>query len=140
MRNKLTGKQEKFCQNIVSGMTQYEAYKDAYNVKPNTKRDTTDNNAYMKLQKSEIRARVNELKTLKQEKVVEKLAYTDLESFAMFKKLQEMAINKEDINNAIKAEIEKAKLSNLYVETRKLTIKDDRREIIDKAELIASDN
>lgn len=54
----LTPKQEKYCQSIVSGKSQYEAYLDAYNVSPDTKRETTDNDAYKQSLKPEIVARI----------------------------------------------------------------------------------
>ncbi len=36
--NKLTAKQEKFCQNIVSGLSQADAYRDAYGAKKRSSR------------------------------------------------------------------------------------------------------
>ena len=62
MTDRLTDKEEKFCQNIVSGMTQYDAYLDAYNVGASTKRETTDNDAYKKSNKPEIIARIKFLR------------------------------------------------------------------------------
>ena len=59
---KLTAKQEKFCQNIVKDMNQYEAYIDAYDVKTTTKRETTDNDAYKISSKPEIITRIKFLR------------------------------------------------------------------------------
>lgn len=67
-----SSKREKFCQNYVKGMTQYDAYLDAFNVKPDTKRETTDNDAYKLMQSPEIIARIKEL----QEPVVKKTQRT----------------------------------------------------------------
>ena len=56
----LTPKQEKFVQALISGMSQREAYKEAYNA-ANMKDETIDNKAYLLFSKGEIRARYNEL-------------------------------------------------------------------------------
>ncbi|MDU6856089.1 MAG: terminase small subunit [Clostridiales bacterium] len=56
----LTPKQEKFVQGIVSGLSQREAYKQAYNA-TNMKETTIDNKAYMLFNKDEIRARYEEI-------------------------------------------------------------------------------
>ena len=56
----LTPKQEKFVQALISGMSQYEAYKEAYNA--NRMKDATIyNNAYKLMQNNEILTRYNEL-------------------------------------------------------------------------------
>lgn len=64
----LTPKQEKFVRNLVSGMSQYEAYCNSYNAK-NMKRSTIDNTAYKLFNKDEIRARYDELIEKANEKV-----------------------------------------------------------------------
>ena len=56
----LTAKQEKFCQNLLSGMNQTEAYKNAYDC-DNMQIETITNNAYMLSKKSDITARMLEL-------------------------------------------------------------------------------
>lgn len=56
----LTPKQEKFVQALISGMSQYEAYKEAYNA-TRMKDATIYNNAYKLMQKNEILTRYNEL-------------------------------------------------------------------------------
>ena len=56
----LTPKQEKFIQNIVSGMSQREAYKNSYNAK-NMADDTIDNKACKLFNSDKIRARYQEL-------------------------------------------------------------------------------
>lgn len=55
----LNARQEKFIQNIVSGMTQRQAYKDAYKV--NYDPDAIDNNAYKLFNKAEVQTRYKEL-------------------------------------------------------------------------------
>lgn len=56
----LTPKQEKFIQNIISGMSQREAYKNSYNAK-NMANDTIDNKACKLFNSGKIRARYQEL-------------------------------------------------------------------------------
>lgn len=56
----LTPKQEKFVQSIVSGMSQREAYKNAYDAK-NMADDTIDNKACNLFKTDKIRARYDEL-------------------------------------------------------------------------------
>lgn len=55
----LNVKQEKFIQNIVKGMSQREAYKEAYNAK--YKDDAIDNKASKLFNKEEVQARYKEL-------------------------------------------------------------------------------
>src|SRR5262245_46082513 len=61
MKESLPPRQEKFCQEIVAGNTQSEAYRAAYNTK-HMKTSTVHNKAYGLMQKGEIRARVEELR------------------------------------------------------------------------------
>lgn len=58
--NDLTAKQEKFVQGIVSGMSQREAYKSAYNCS-NMKDKTIDEKASRMMKASKVRARYDEL-------------------------------------------------------------------------------
>lgn len=60
MSKVLTPKQEKFVRNLVSGMTQYEAYCNSYNAK-NMQRNTIDRRASELFNKSVIKARYKEL-------------------------------------------------------------------------------
>lgn len=56
----LTAKQEKFVQNLVKGMTQRQAYKDAYNAE-NMQDNSIDTEAWKLAQNPEITQRYNEL-------------------------------------------------------------------------------
>ena len=56
----LTPKQEKFVHALISGMSYYEAYKEAYNA-TRMKDATIYNNAYKLMQNNEILTRYNEL-------------------------------------------------------------------------------
>lgn len=60
MREELTVKQEKFVQNIVSGMSQRQAYKDAYNAEK-MKDETIDVRACELFNEGKIKVRYQEL-------------------------------------------------------------------------------
>ena len=60
MNNKLTPKQEKFIQNVVSGMSQREAYREAF--KPKTMKDKSiDEKACVLFNTDKIKSRYKEL-------------------------------------------------------------------------------
>jgi phage terminase small subunit len=65
----LTAKQEKFCQNILAGMTHTDAYKNAYDCE-NMQIETITNNAYMLTKNSDIAARMLELYNMTAEPVI----------------------------------------------------------------------
>ena len=69
--SKLTQKQENFVQALVSGKSQREAYKEAYNA-ANMKDSTVDSNACRLLNNSKVAARYNELKAIEEERQREK--------------------------------------------------------------------
>ena len=60
MNDKLTPKQERFIQNIVSGMTQREAYKNSYNTE-NMKDETIDKEACLLFNSPKIAERYRDL-------------------------------------------------------------------------------
>ena len=60
MSNKLTLKQEKYVQNLIKGMSQRQAYKNAFDTSK-MKDETIDNKAYLLFKKDEVRARYDEL-------------------------------------------------------------------------------
>ena len=60
MKEELTVKQEKFVQNIVSGMSQRQAYKDAYDAE-NMKDETIDTEACLLFKDQKISKRYKEL-------------------------------------------------------------------------------
>ena len=94
--SELTPKQERFIQNIVSGMSQRQAYKDAYNAE-NMKDETIDNEAYKLFNNNEISIRYKEL----MQQLEDEAIMTAIEKRRM---LREMALNKENsITDRIKA-------------------------------------
>lgn len=120
----LTPKQEKFCQCIIKGMNQSDAYRKAYNTK-NTKDETLWSNASRLMNDSKVAARIEELK----KNIEKELVYSALESFSKLKEIQELALGnklKPDLTNALKAEELKGKLAGLYVEKKDITANIDK--------------
>ena len=115
----LTPKQEKFCQYIVEGLSQVDAYKKAFEIKT-AKANSVYTMASRLLKNVKIESRLEELK-----KGVEKeLAYSAIESFKRLKEIQSMALSNQlrpDLTNAIKAEELCGKLAGLYVEKKDIT-------------------
>lgn len=66
---KLTPKQEKFIQNIVSGMSQRQAYKEAYNAE-NMKDETIDSEASILFNDQKVSKRYQELMEELQDKAI----------------------------------------------------------------------
>lgn len=85
----LNARQERFIQNIVSGMTQRQAYKEAYKVKYDE--DAIDNNASKLFNKAEVQTRYKEL----MQELEDKALMTATEKRKM---LKEMAL---DVNNSV---------------------------------------
>jgi phage terminase small subunit len=96
MKDKLTPKQEKFIQNIIKGMSQREAYKDAYNAE-NMKDESIDCNACKLFNDAKIKQRYEDLiKELETEAVMTALEKRKL--------LKELALDKENsVNDRLKA-------------------------------------
>lgn len=69
MSDNLTPKQERFIQNIVSGMTQRQAYKDAYNAE-NMADETIDSEASRLFNDHKISARYQELISKLEDKAI----------------------------------------------------------------------
>lgn len=102
----LTAKQEKFVQNIVSGMSQRQAYKDAYDAK-NMKDETIDNEAYKLFKSHDIATRYNELIEELQDKAImsakERMKWlTDVINGEILEDVPIMTDIKEDKVNTIK--------------------------------------
>ncbi|MFV0627032.1 MAG: terminase small subunit [Alphaproteobacteria bacterium] len=115
----ITPKQEMFCQNVVSGMNNLEAYRAVFSNNQSDK--TARNNAYRLTQLDHIKNRIEELNKKIETKLIKELAYSKEESFRNFEKVQELALEKTyfdkpapDLNNFIKAEELKGKLFGLY--------------------------
>jgi len=111
----LTAKQEAFCQAIVSGMSQADAYRKAYNA-GNMKPQVVQNKASLLMAKGEVRVRVEELRR----PVVEEVQY-DLK-VAMAEAAEAFAMAKSKGNGgAMVAAVQlRSKLNGLLVEKVKV--------------------
>ena len=104
----LTPKQEKFIQNIVSGMSQRQAYKDAYNAE-NMEDKTIDEAASRLFNDSKIYARYQELIG----KLEDAAIMTAIEKRKM---LREMAVNTSNsVTDRIKAIDTDNKMAGEYI-------------------------
>lgn len=108
MKKNLTPQQENFIKCYVNGQTASESVKNSYNVKSMSniqiaqKANSLLNNDFVK---KEIEKRKEKTSVL--------LNYTQEESFNKIKALQELAEQKNDITNALKAEEMKQKLAGI---------------------------
>jgi phage terminase small subunit len=82
VENKLTSKQEKFCQSIADGMNQTDAYKSAYSCKNQTEK-TIWANASRLGDNSKVIARISELKA----QIAKKQLWTREQSVEVLKKI-----------------------------------------------------
>jgi len=95
---KLTPKQEKFVQNIVSGMSQRQAYKDAYNA-TNMTNETIDVRACELFNDSKVKVRYQQL----MEKLENEAIMTATERMIWLSKIINCDIKvKQEYNNEIK--------------------------------------
>lgn len=110
--SELTPKQEAFAQAIISGMSQSDAYRSAYTVKPATKPETVVQSASRIMADRNVTARVEELR-----KPVVKAAQITLAShLERLRALSEAAELGNQFSAAITAEVARGKASGLYVE------------------------
>ena len=109
--DKLTPKREKFCQNIVSGMAQADAYRDAY--PEDTSQDKTiRENACRLMRNSNVIARIEELKG----EVIKDIKYEREDCFAEIDEILALAKQEKNYQLALKAIEDKGKLMQLFVE------------------------
>ena len=124
---KLTPKQQKFVDNIVSGKNPSEAYKEAYNTE-NSSKETIKVNAQKLLTDTNISLTIEQKKA----KIEEELIYTAKDSFLNLNFAQEKAIEQGNIQAYLKAEELKGNLLGLYTEKRDIDIKGQQTIFVDK--------
>lgn len=108
----ITSQQEKFAQCVASGMTQSDAYREAYDVKPTTKATSVNVSASQLMSDPNISQRVEELRA-----PVIKAAQITLESHLNdLKGLRNMATKAEQYSAAISAEVARAKAAGIYTD------------------------
>ena len=111
MSDRLTEKQEKFCQQIVKGMTQSDAYRVVYNT-AQMKDETIWSEACRLMRDRNVTARIEQLRS----EALKDIQYTVHDSFLKLNALQEQALVHKNWNAALKAEELKGKLKGLYVD------------------------
>ncbi len=124
---KLTPKQQKFVDNIVSGKNPSEAYRDSYNP-PNMSKESMKVEAQKTLKLPNISQTIEEKKA----KIEQELIYTAKDSFLNLNFAQEKAIEQGNIQAYLKAEELKGKLLGLYTEKRDIDIKGQQTIFVDK--------
>lgn len=111
----LTNKQELFCQEIVKGKSNYEAFINA-GYATNGKRETIDNDAYKLTQKPEIIARIKELR----QPIIKEFTKTRIDLLNEFEMLKQMALDKDDLREARENCKEQGKMLGFYEESLKV--------------------
>lgn len=125
-QKKLTPKQEKFVEGIVSGKNPSEAYRQAYNTSAN------NNTIAKEAQKILKNPNITPIIEQKKAKIEEELIYTAKDSFLNLNFAQEKAIESGNIQAYLKAEELKGKLLGLYTEKRDIEVKGQQTIFVDK--------
>lgn len=115
----LTPKQEKFCQGIVSGLNQSDAYRSAYNCE-GMQPETINNNAYKLTQDNDIATRIEHLR----KPIAERVGRTLEQHIARMLELASRGDKLNKIEAAIKAEELVGKALGYYVNKTELTGRD----------------
>lgn len=113
----LTPKQEAFAQAVASGMSQSDAYRNAYKVRETTKPDSVNQKASRLMAEVKVRARVEELR----KPVVEAAQITLASHLERLRALSRAAEEGGQYSAAISAEVARGKASGLYIEKTELT-------------------
>ena len=115
MNDNLTPKQERFVQNIVSGMSQRQAYKDAYDAE-NMKDETIDSEASILFNDQKVSKRYKEIMDKLEDKAImsarERMIWL---SGVVCDVVKEQGIKEADINTKIKAVDILNKMSGEYI-------------------------
>lgn len=123
---KLTPKQQKFVDNIVSGKNPSEALRNAYPSNMTPKEISIQ--AQKVLKKPNVSLAIEE----KRKKQQEELIYTAKDSFLNLELAQSQALEQGNIQAYLKAEELKGKLLGLYTEKRDIDIKGQQTIFVDK--------
>lgn len=111
----ITSKQEAFCQAIISGSSQSEAYRIAYSTK-NMKSTTVSEEAYAVMQSPTIINRIAELRA-----PAVRAAGMTLEShLADLQRLRNMAVKEKQYAAAITAETSRGRAAGFYVDKKEI--------------------
>ena len=114
----LTPKQEAFAQAIVTGVSQSDAYRAAYKVRPGTKPESVNVNASKIMADAKVTLRVAELR----EPVAKKAQITLESHLDDLMRLRNMAAKEKQYSAAISAEIARGKASGVHIEKSEQTV------------------
>ena len=117
MAKELTPKQEAFAQAVASGLTQSDAYRKAYTVRPTTKPESVNQKSSALMAEVNIRSRVMELR----ERGADNAVLTREAHLEELKRLKMIALSMEDIKAAISAEQLRGKVMGHYIERQEVT-------------------
>ena len=117
MTKELTPKQEAFAQAVASGLTQSDAYRKSYTVKPTTKPESVNQKSSALMSEVNIRSRVMELR----ERGADNAVLTREAHLEELKRLKGIALELEDIKAAINAEQLRGKVMGHYIERQEVT-------------------
>lgn len=107
--DKLTPKQERFCQNIAKGMSQADAYRDAYNTE-NMKEETIWSASCRLMNDCKVTARVKELTA----EAVKGIKYEVEDCFRETDEILQLAKMTDNLQIMLKAVEQKGKLKGLF--------------------------
>ncbi len=108
---KLTPKMELFCQAVISGATQTDAYRAAYPAQ-NMKPQSVTSKAYLLMKHAGVRARLDAIRR----PVIEKLQYGLEQAMLEAQEAFEVARSKENAAAMVSAVVLRAKLNGLMVD------------------------
>jgi phage terminase small subunit len=116
----LTSKQEKFCQEILKGKTQTEAYNIAFPSSLNWKRNSTDCEASKLMSDTKIIQRIAELKKPIEQKIIKEFAKTKIDLLNELEMIKQMSFDKDDLREVRESIKEQGKMLGFYEENLKV--------------------
>lgn len=116
----LTSKQETFCQEILKGKTQTEAYKIAFPKSREWKTNCLDVEACKLMKNTKVILRIRELKEPIEKALIKKFVKTKEDLLNEFELLKQMALEKDDIREARENCKEQGKMLGFYEENLKV--------------------
>jgi len=114
---KITDKQERFCHGIVSGLSQAEAYRQAYDVKGRSTKTVWEHSSRL-ADNVKVMARIAELRA----PIAKKVGITLESHLDELAKLRDIAVSKDQISAAVTAEVARGKAAGVHVEKSQIDL------------------
>ena len=114
---KLTARQEKFCQGIVSGMSQADAYRSAYSIENKSKKSVWEM-ASVLADNVKVVSRIAELR----KPAIAKAMITLESHLDDLMKLRNLAVQEKQVGAAITAEIARGKAAGIHIEKSQIDL------------------